>query len=129
MPTKIAPVTKSKRKATAAIANITEMLKLFKGGKYWTQGSMYRESYYSNKDGSPIYEYCLVGANQEADGIGEEVALNQIAAVICDTPDTVDRIDPEDTCIEFNDGFAEDYDDIKKVLLKARKILRKVVNA
>lgn len=58
----------TKRQKRAAIANLNKMLKLFdKHG--WIQGN------YGDKD----MGFCLLGANQEANGAGEMLARNAMS--------------------------------------------------
>lgn len=103
------------------LQTLDEIRKLFgKNGQHWITDAFERI-----EDG--INNFCLVGASQNLNGQYEGAARAAIAIAVWEREDgdmgSLDE-DPDAVIINFNDERA-DWDDIKKIMKRAKEIVRK----
>lgn len=134
-------VTAAERKA--AIQTLDTMKKLFKGGRRWIQGSEKDEVYDDDGEDTGEYNYCLIGAAREADGVGEELATLLLAMLLkeeasdalsyerdmsqplVDDNNDIDEDYVADIIMTYNDMRERQYKDISKAIDKAKRVLSK----
>lgn len=109
------------------ISSLRRAKKLFAGGKRWTTGT-YREGL---EDGTA--KFCSIGAVNEADGAGEQIAVNALNCAlhkdgVLDDNFTLD-LDSEYYVVDFNDSLDAylEYRHVSKLFDTAVNILKRGV--
>ncbi len=107
----------SKLVLRAALRNLKTSLKLFGfRGKYWIKGE------YQQYNDNGQNQFCLMGAAEKVNGIGEWVAKNALWEAIEQTEAKPSRFYSVEN---WNDRKGRKWSEVRKLILKAQRIVQK----